>query len=63
MHDDKMFLDCEKCNGTGKEKYEPEPAKGGETLYRKCTECHGTGMIEISWHEYERMKEKERRGK
>jgi hypothetical protein len=61
MHDDKMFLDCERCNGTGKEKYEPELEKSGTVGYRKCSACQGTGMIEISWHEYEKLKEREKR--
>ena len=59
MHDDKILLDCDRCNGTGKEKFEPDPAKTGEAAYRKCPACNGTGMIEISWHEYERMRERE----
>lgn len=57
MHDNTLFLDCEKCNGTGKEAYEPEGEKTGEVAYRKCTACNGTGIIEMDWDEFERMNE------
>jgi len=60
MHDNTLLLDCDKCNGTGREEWEPEGGKTGEVAYRKCSACSGTGMVEITWHEFEKMKERER---
>ena len=60
MHDNILLFDCDKCDGTGKEKGEPEGVEIRVVAYRKCTACNGTGKVEITWDEFEEMKERER---